>query len=1048
MQLEEILRTFGYAGSPNLLRAGGRELESAPAVGHVFRHAVAKRGLKGVYSLRPPGNGGNEPLVPIVYVCDAPSEDEADRTHRLVWNQDIVPFVLVNTPDSVRLYSGFRYRRRHNGPAEGLLSTLRTAHEILALADTLSAEAIDDGRVWRTWGNEVRPDARVDWQLLENLRRLDQWLRKNGLEPDVSHALIGKYVYLRYLKDRDILSKRKLESWGITEQEIFSREATLAGVERAIDRLDDWLNGQIFPLHFGLRNSPKQEHLRRVAATFMGDQPLGDDSWQLHLDFQAYDFSYIPIETLSVVYEQFLHMPSEISVTTRGREAGAYYTPIPVVNFMLAEMDDRHPLKRGMRVVDPACGSGAFLVQCYRRLIEREYPPHGSAPGLIKLRELLQEHIFGVDRDADACSVTELSLILTLLDYVNPPDLENDKRVKLPILRNQNIFCEDFFAEGASWRNLVSREKLDWIVGNPPWKRLNPARLNADDNFAWQFMIAARKRGEPVVGNQLAQAFIWGAAECLIPSGQAALLVPAMTLFDTQSRDFRATFLKTYQLQSVANFSNLAEVLFAGRSRVPAAALFFKLRKKKGVIPDDEIISNYAPFVANQEPTRPVAENTRQQTWSLVLNASEVREVPTIAAADGDALPWKLAAWGSDLDARLLHRVAKGCRSLGQIEDDGLLKLSEGLQLREARGGEAVDPVPEVIGKRKLDVTQLQAMRHFFAFPDNAFKEISAEMAHVRRGRGELPLSVCRPPHIIVGETRNFAILTDEFIVVPPGQVGIASPTNDRDFLIVLSLFLSSDFAFYHQFFCAPKLGVKRPIASLSALREMPVPVAQLQGTNSRKWHDLHKRLVQATRSRFRATPPTLFAEGSAAIADERLLRELNDLAFDALELTDLERALVRDLVQVKLELDDGKLGQNAVRAPSPADLKRYAKHLKAELDGFVEGELERAHRVRVLTDDTSGLVVIELAGPRDFPNGAETYRLGDTEAAELTELRSRLRRERSQWVYFDRNLRVFESERTLILKPLQRFHWTVSQAVSDANEVISETLALQGDET
>jgi hypothetical protein len=741
-------------------------------------------------------------------------------------------------------------------------------------------------------------------------------------------------------------------------------------------------------------------------------------------------------------------MPSEVSVTTRGREAGAYYTPIPVVNFMLAEMDDRLPLKRGMRVVDPACGSGAFLVQCYRRLIEREYPPHGSAPGPIKLRELLQEHIFGVDRDADACSVTELSLILTLLDYVNPPDLENDKRVKLPTLRNQNIFCEDFFAEDAAWRNLVSRQKFDWIIGNPPWKRLNPARLNADDKFAWQFMVAARKQGEPVVGNQLAQAFIWGAGNYLVPSGQAGLLIPAMTLFDTPSRDFRAAFLKTYQLQSVANFSNLAEVLFAGRSRVPAAALFFKLRRKKGAIPDDEIISSYAPFVANQESTRPNGENTRQQTWSLVLNASEMREVPTTTAADGDALPWKLAAWGSDLDARLLQRLVKSCRSLGQIEDDGHLKLSQGLELREAGAGEAVDPVPEVIGKRKLDVTQLQEMRHFFAFPDNAFKEIGAEMAYARKGRRELPLSVCRPPHIIVGETRNFAIFTDDFIVVPPGQVGIASPTNDRDFLIALSLFLSSDFAFYHQFFSAPKLGVKRPIASLSALREMPVPVARLRGSNSRKWLDLHKRLVQATGSRFRATPATLFAKESTAIADERLLRELNDLAFDALELTDLERALVRDLVQIKLELDDGKLGQNAVRAPLPAELKRYAKHLKAELDGFVEGELKRAHSVRVLTDDTSGLVVIELAGPNDTLNGVETYRLGDAEAVELVKIRSRLRREWSQWVYFDRNLRIFENERTLILKPLQRFQWTVSQAVNDANEVISETLALQGDET
>ena len=72
----------------------------------------------------------------------------------------------------------------------------------------------------------------------------------------------------------------------------------------------------------------------------------GADDWQLHLDFQAYNFSYIPIETLSVIYEQFLHQSVKKDKSTKkekskGREAGAYYTPIPVVNFMLNELEQR-----------------------------------------------------------------------------------------------------------------------------------------------------------------------------------------------------------------------------------------------------------------------------------------------------------------------------------------------------------------------------------------------------------------------------------------------------------------------------------------------------------------------------------------------------------------------------------------------------------------------------------------------------------------------------------------------------------------------------------
>jgi hypothetical protein len=54
------------------------------------------------------------------------------------------------------------------------------------------------------------------------------------------------------------------------------------------------------------------------------------------------------------------------------------------------------------------------------------------------------------------------------------------------------------------------------------------------------------------------------------------------------------------------------------------------------------------------------------------------------------------------------------------------------------------------------------------------------------------------------------------------------------------------------------------------------------------------------------------------------------------------------------------------------------------------------------------------------------------------------LRKERAQWVYFDRNLRLYEGTRTCILKPMQRFHWTESQAMVDARHIIAETLAAE----
>jgi type I restriction-modification system DNA methylase subunit len=188
---------------------------------------------------------------------------------------------------------------------------------------------------------------------------------------------------------------------------------------------------------------------------------------------------------------------------------------------MLSELEDRRPLVKGMRVLDPSCGSGAFLVQCYRRLIEKEFPP-GSRPTPTQLRELLKASIFGIDVEPDACNVAELSLILTLLDYVKPPDLEvPGNKFQLPALRGANIFRTNFFGIAPAVRKRLP-SKFDWIVGNPPWKRLNPKRLLAHEKPVWDWM-KTHEKDLPVSGNQTARAFAWQVKEYLAPDGEVGL---------------------------------------------------------------------------------------------------------------------------------------------------------------------------------------------------------------------------------------------------------------------------------------------------------------------------------------------------------------------------------------------------------------------------------------------------------------------------------------------------------------------------------------------
>ena len=373
------------------------------------------------------------------------------------------------------LYPGFRYDRDvGSDPMQGALKLIDDFSQIAIQLNPLRAESVDSGIVWREMESAVTPDKRVDWQLFGNLKELDEWLRHDGVQDrNLGHSMIGKFVYLHYLRQRQILSDARFEQWGIDPLHIFSHSAQLNSFLQLVEQVDEWFNGSVFPLSASKIREFGAERLQKVASVFQRQQ-VG--SGQLPL-FDIYDFSFIPIEALSVIYEEFLHDTQRFSGQSEGEARGAYYTPLPLVNFMLDRLDSRKSFKSGMRVLDPACGSGAFLVQCYRKLIERQLLENNNKQlRPAELGRLLTNHIFGVDIDEDACQIAELSLSLTLLEYVNPPDL-TETRFSYPFSGTETSSTQMPFDDKSRWYQEGSKRELDWIVGNPPWKELTPSDL-------------------------------------------------------------------------------------------------------------------------------------------------------------------------------------------------------------------------------------------------------------------------------------------------------------------------------------------------------------------------------------------------------------------------------------------------------------------------------------------------------------------------------------------------------------------------------------------
>ncbi|MDQ1352080.1 MAG: hypothetical protein QG657_2386, partial [Acidobacteriota bacterium] len=412
--LDELVQKLGYDVSPHYCRVNTPQ---PPESTHLFRSAK-NLGLDGIYVFEraPESLKNHYTPAPAVYVGEAEDVNAVRQIHRKLWNLCFAPFAIIVLPNQVRVYTGFNYSEEEEN--EGLVDELKTLEELNRLVRELNATAIDTGMVWQSeYAEKLDAGKRVDRRLLENIDTLgEELIRKGGLKDELANRLIGKYVYLKYLRDRGILTDEWMHEKNISPDRVFSLNATVRELKRLVKELEERFNGKIFPINFEEEEALKDKHVQWVAAIFSGAKIVDEDATpdivlQLHLPFKAYDFDYIPVETLSSIYEQFIF---------ERKAKGAVYTPEALAGYVIAEMDSVKRLERGMKILDPACGSGIFLVLIYRLLIEREIQRQGKKLNARDLLDLLEESIYGVEREPDACYIAEFSLILTLLHYLEP----------------------------------------------------------------------------------------------------------------------------------------------------------------------------------------------------------------------------------------------------------------------------------------------------------------------------------------------------------------------------------------------------------------------------------------------------------------------------------------------------------------------------------------------------------------------------------------------------------------------------------------------------
>lgn len=517
---------------------------------------------------------------PLILFFDNPAD--VRKVHLSVWNFNESPVAIIAYDSEVEIFNGFDLNKK-----TGLLKSFGKSDK---LNDFLYFELVT-GKTWEQYEQELSYKNRVDYLLLQNIKAAREAIAPGLKNPKskIANALLGKAIFVRYLIDRKV----KLNFDGVSKEwpnkDFCNLLDNAQDIRRFFDYLEDaeqGFNGDLFRLTDD-EYSQLSAYDYGVVKRLLSGEDLGRGQPSL---FDFYDFSIIPIEFISNVYELFIGQDSQ-------KKEGAYYTPLFLVDYILKETVERHLSEEPIasipsdynycKVLDPACGSGIFLVETLRKIIERYKSDANidvtSDAFKSAIKELAKANIYGIDKDESAVQVAVFSIYLTLLDYLEPREIEN---FKFPTLLNINFFNGDFFDLEAGYNIPLASEAFDFILGNPPWKG------NGMDEVGKKY-LADRKRKEkkykkkyPIAinNNEIAEGFILRVSDFSTNSlTKIAFIIRSSSLYNLGYKDsfsaFRQYWLEEYFIDRVFELAPVRHEVFEKSNKpaiAPAAVVFYR----------------------------------------------------------------------------------------------------------------------------------------------------------------------------------------------------------------------------------------------------------------------------------------------------------------------------------------------------------------------------------------------------------------------------------------------------------------------------------------
>jgi hypothetical protein len=806
-----------------------------------------------------------------------------------------------------------------------LIETVYSIAEVQSRLANFHRERIETGAVF---GEErFRNSAnRADRALIRDLKMVREQLdalpiRQGNKKPMLRHfhSLIGRAIFVRYLEDREILVPAYFEKIAARRKDwmrLLAQQPSATVVEprmaelrflRVLQNKDftyalfaqlaDDFNGDMFPVE-DEADYIQQEHLDKLRGFLQGNT-----SPQEELFFFAYRFDVIPIELISTIYEEFYN-----EQTGKDRNQGSHYTPPALVEFVLAHTLTPEVLATKPRVLDPACGSGIFLVESFRRMVRHLWAQQdGRRVSRPQLRKILREQIAGMDINEEAVRVAAFSLYLAFLHYQEPREINEERR--LPFLKwvkeeekmrreKQKPGAEffDVLLHANSFEVMAGKCPVEVaqrfgsgsaavVVGNPPWGY--PKKEDEDGHKALAETVkwCTAKQGRPIGDKELSQAFIHLTQELLQDGGKAGLLVSSGVFFKhhQNSRAFRRVWLKSARLEHVVNFAHVRQIFFSGPQReAQGISPFVSVVFEKTI--GGSLTDNCFQYWSAKRTA------TIENTQCVILNRGDMHWLSQRDCLTNETL-WKIYWWGGHRDEALIGAIQRFPKLIGlsdhQLQHEVLPGRGFQEGNKENRAG-WLDNYHELPTEEFCRYGQIDSKK-LLVVPKKVERRGVEDVYHGRRllvGRGIKEGGVISSRF----ETRKYCFRNSIHGVRLKGF-------ESWQEAVITGIFWSS-FARYIYFTTAGSWGLWHDEIHLADVEKMPICFP-----NDTKLRNRIVRIVEELQS-LELQPEGLEILGVEAQRRlPHLERQLDDAIFDLYELNSAERDLVKEMCSGGLDL-------------------------------------------------------------------------------------------------------------------------------------------------